>query len=245
MPTGGFGSSNWGSGYNNRGQQRAPQGTSTQGSIFRGQAPAQSRYQPPRAGVAQNFNGGRPVMRLNTQGDWLNPINQLAKPFAWKPEPTEVKLAGFGSSGAPSGTSGSDGSGDPFGGELGGTGGYKPSADIFSPSYSRSYDPFADEDPAKSETEISDFLTGKGMDRTAKRMKRLETGDMSMREAAGGLTGLGVGLAKDAALDFGGKVVGRAKDAVTEKFGRRRGASRDSFSSPQPPAPGLLDDPFA
>jgi len=206
-----------------------------EGQIFRGQAPAQNRFQPPNAGVQQNFGGRPPVLQRDTQGSILNPINQVMSAFA--PEKVQkVQLTGGESNGGTS-TFQHISSNNPLP-----QGSYKASTNVLSPDYSHTAntDPiWGMEENTKSDEQVSDWLQGKGMERTARRARRVEN-----NEGTGSLAGLGLGLAKDATLDLAGRGARRAKEAVTERLGRRRGSSRDSSNAPQPPAPGLLDDNF-
>ena len=206
-----------------------------EGQIFRGQAPAQNRFQPPNAGVQQNFGGRPPVLQRDTQGSILNPMNQVLSAFA--PEKIQkVKIIGQG------GDDGDNTFQHISSNDYLPQGSYKASTDVLSPDYSHTAnnDPiWGMEENTKSDEQVSDWLQGKGMDRTARRARRVEN-----NEGTGSLAGLGLGLAKDATLDLAGRGARRAKEAVTEKFGRRKGSSRSSSNSPQPPAPGLLDDDF-
>ena len=204
-----------------------------EGQIFRGQAPAQNRFQPPNAGVQQNFGGRPPVLQRDTQGSILNPMNQVLSAFA--PEKVQkVQIIGQG---------GDDG--DNTFQHISSNaslpqGSYKASTNVLDPNYSHTAnnDPiWGMEENTKSDEQVSDWLQGKGMDRTARRARRVEND-----EGTGSLAGLGLGLVKDATLDLAGRGARRAKEAVTERYGRRKGSSRSSSNSPQPPAPGLLDD---
>ena len=208
-----------------------------EGQIFRGQAPAQNRFQPPNAGVKQNFGGQPPVLQRDTQGSIIDPINQLSSSFQ-----KFQKVQKFQKIRETNKSSNGDNNFQHISSNDLPQGSYKASTDVLSPDYSHT----ANTDPiwgmdenTKSDEHVSDWLQGKGMERTARRARRVEN-----NEGTGSLTGLGLGLAKDATLDLAGRGARRAKEAVTEKFGRRKGSSRSSSNSPQPPAPGLLDDDF-
>jgi hypothetical protein len=203
-----------------------------QGQIFRGQAPAQNRFQPPNAGVQQNFGGRPPVLQRDTQGSILNPINKMMKKLGPKEDSDKDEDE--------------DSDDKPFqhvkSNDYLPQGSYKASTDVLSPDYSHTAnnDPiWGMEENTKPDEQVSDWLQGKGMERTARRARRVEND-----EGTGSLAGLGLGLAKDATLDLAGRGARRAKEAVTERLGRRKGSSRNSSNSPQPPAPGVLDDPF-
>lgn len=206
-----------------------------EGQIFRGQAPAQNRFQPPNAGVQQNFGGRPPVLQLNTQGSIIDPINQLSSSFQEFQKAQKIRKTRQSSDGNNNFQHISSNDFLP-------QGSYKASTDVLSPDYSHTAnsDPiWGMEENTKSDEQVSDWLQGKGMERTARRARRVEND-----EGTGSLAGLGLGLAKDATMDLAGRGARRAKEAVTERLGRRKGSSRNSSNSPQPPAPGLLDEPF-
>jgi hypothetical protein len=166
-----------------------------QGQIFRGQAPAQNRFQPPNAGVQQNFGGRPPVLQRNTQGSIINPINQVLSAFA----PEKIQKVQLIDSNAK----------------------LSQASKLLPKGNFNADDPQGTNGSSTSEPTTAE---GKGW---FENMYEDNEGDNNTGKPS-----------------IVGRVARRAGEAVANRQGRRRGSSRDSSNSPQPPAPGLLDDTF-